>query len=109
MDSIFVLKSLILEQTRVEYLVNKLTKSEDGRKPLLGAGTLAKLIAADPKTKVSAPISEIPKEDDINKIQKVGPYAQWLIKQYLTNIKPNKDNYAEQHRFLKICIKLPLI
>lgn len=101
MDSIFVLKSLILEQTRVEYLVNKLTKSEDGRKPLLGAGTLAKLIAADPKTKVSAPISEIPKEDDINKIQKVGPYAQWLIKQYLTNIKPNKDNYAEQHRFFE--------
>ena len=47
-----LLKKVIVEQSRMDVLADKLTKAEKGKKPLLTPEELFALIVADPQTKV---------------------------------------------------------
>ena len=71
-----LLKGLIMENARYEFLVNTFTKpkEKDGEKvpPIMKLDTLMSLIQADPQSRVEG-----------DNVKKVGPYTQWVIKQYL--------------------------
>lgn len=71
-----VLKGLVLENARLEFLINQFTKprkkGEEKLPPVMDKASLMQIIAADPKSRVEG-------ED----VKKVGEYTQWLIKQYL--------------------------
>lgn len=79
-----ILRTVILEQSRMDILVNKLTKAEKGKKPLLKPAELFALVITDPQTKVKEGVTTDNFDGDFSVVKKVGPYAQWLIKQYLT-------------------------
>jgi hypothetical protein len=79
-----LLKGLILENARYEFLVNTFTKprEKDGKKipAIMNLDTLMKLISADPKSRVEG-----------KDVKNVGPYTQWLIKQYLNLFPKGED------------------
>lgn len=79
-----ILKTVILEQSRMDVLVDKLTKAEKGKKPLLKPAELFALVITDPETKVQEGVTTDNFNGDFSVVKKVGPYAQWIIKQYLT-------------------------
>lgn len=98
-----LLRRVIVEQSRMDVLSDKLTKAEKGKKPLLTPQELYMLVVADPQTKVEEGFDML----DMNNfdgnwsvIKKVGPYAQWLIKTYL-NQRPKDD----QGQFLDLSDK----
>lgn len=102
-----ILKKVIVEQSRMEVLADKLTKSQGKNKPLLKPEELFALIVADPETKVQGDVDIDSFGGDFDAVKKVGPYAQWLIKQYLS-IVPNvegevipKENEKEYKSVLK--------
>ena len=88
-----LLKKVIVEQSRMDVLADKLTKAEKGKKPLLTPEELFALIVADPQTKVQNGIDIDEFGGDFNVVKKVGPYAQWIIKTYL-NQRP-KDSEGQ--------------
>ena len=88
-----LLKKVIVEQSRMDVLADKLTKAEKGKKPLLTPEELFALIVADPQTKVQDGIDIDEFGGDFNVVKKVGPYAQWIIKTYL-NQRP-KDSEGQ--------------
>jgi hypothetical protein len=96
-----LLKTVIVEQSRMDVLVDKLTKAEKGKKPLLSPEELFALVVADPQTKVQEGVDIDNFGGDFSKIKKVGPYAQWIIKTYL-NQRP-KD---EEGQFLDLSDKV---
>jgi len=79
-----ILKKVIVEQTRIDVLVDKLTKPQANKKPLLGNEELFALIAADPESKINTDADIDSFKGDFSVVKKVGPYTQWLIKQYLS-------------------------
>jgi len=87
------LTNIITEQTRLDLLIDKLTKPVGDNQPLLTVGELIKIVAGDPKTIISGFISNKPDESELSKIKKVGPYSQWLIKQFI--LGKRKDNSGE--------------
>jgi hypothetical protein len=102
-----ILKKVIVEQSRMEVLADKLTKPQGKNKPLLKPEELFALIVADPETKVQGDVDIDSFGGDFDVVKKVGPYAQWLIKQYLS-IVPNvegevipKENEKEYKSVLK--------
>jgi hypothetical protein len=96
-----LLKTVIVEQSRMDVLADKLTKAEKGKKPLLTPEELFALVVADPQTKVTEGIDIDNFDGDFSVVKKVGPYAQWIIKTYL-NQRP-KD---EEGQFLDLSDKV---
>lgn len=92
-----VLRGLVLENARLEFLINQFTKprkkGEEKLPPVMDKASLMKIIANDPKSRVDG-------ED----VKKVGEYTQWLIKQYL-KLMP-QDGEEVDKRELKAKIDL---
>jgi len=79
-----ILRKVIVEQSRMDVLVDKLTKPKGDKKPLLNNEELFALIAADPESKINTDADIDSFKGDFSVVKKVGPYSQWLIKQYLS-------------------------
>ena len=98
-----ILKSIILEQSRVEILLNSLTKpseDKDGKKikPKLTKSEFAELVKGDPTTKLNNVNIEDANDKDLEKV-KAGKYVQWLIKKYLTvktERQPGERGYEQE-------------
>jgi hypothetical protein len=86
-----ILRNVIVEQTRMDVLADKLTKSQGKNKPLLKDEELFALIVADPESKVQTDMDIDSFRGDFSVIKKVGPYAQWIIKQYLSLVPMSGD------------------
>ena len=92
------LTQIITEQSRLDLLVDKLTKPAGENEPLLTIPELIKIVAGDPKTIISGNIPNDVKETDLSKIKKVGPYSQWLIKQFILGKRKSNNSY----RFIEL-------
>jgi hypothetical protein len=98
-----ILKSIILEQTKFEFLYNANTQpslDKQGKKvkPKLTKKELNSLVSADPTTSLNDVDLENMSKEDLNKI-KAGKYVQWLIKQYLTlktERQPGENGYDRE-------------
>jgi hypothetical protein len=83
-----LLKSIIVEQSRFEVLLDALTKpgkDKEGNKtkPKLSKKEFIELVKADPTTRLNNIDIENATPADLAKV-KAGSYVQWLIKNYLT-------------------------
>ena len=97
-----LLRSLIVEASRFEVLIDKFVKpkKDSDKKPRLSMVELLKLIEADPTTRtneVDLSTDKLSKED-IDRV-KVGEYTPWLIKNYLnpkTEVPFGEFGYVEK-------------
>lgn len=98
-----LLKTIIMEQSKFEFLFDTLTKSskdKDGNqvKPKLSKKEFIELVKADPTTKLNnVDLSSASKEEMSN--VKAGKYVPWLIKNYLapkTEVGPDHPKYQSQ-------------
>jgi hypothetical protein len=85
-----LLKKVIVEQSRMDVLADKLTKAEKGKKAFLTPEELFALVVADPQTKIQDGVDIDTFNNDFSVVKKVGPYAQWIIKTYL-NQRPRDE------------------
>lgn len=86
-----LLRRVIIEQSRMDVLVDKLTTADKGKKSLLTPEELFALVVADPQTKVVEGTDIDNFNGDFSKVKKVGPYAQWIIKNYVNQVPKNPD------------------
>lgn len=82
-----LLKSIIVEQSRFEVLLNALTKSGEDKegkkiKPKLSKKEFLDLVLADPTTRLNNVDVETATPEELGKI-KAGSYVPWLVKNYL--------------------------
>jgi len=82
-----LLKSIIVEQSRFEVLLNALTKPGEDKegnktKPKLSKKEFMDLILADPTTRLNNVDIETANAEKLGKI-KAGSYVPWLVKNYL--------------------------
>ena len=82
-----LLKSLIVEQSRFEILLNALTKPGEDKegnktKPKLSKKEFLELVLADPTTRLNNVDVESATPEELSKI-KAGSYVPWLVKHYL--------------------------
>jgi hypothetical protein len=82
-----LLKSIIVEQSRFEVLLNALTKPGEDKegnktKPKLSKKEFMDLILADPTTRLNNVDIETANAEELGKI-KAGSYVPWLVKNYL--------------------------
>lgn len=82
-----LLKSIIVEQSRFEVLLNALTKSGEDKegkkiKPKLSKKEFLNLVLADPTTRLNNVDVETATPEELGKI-KAGSYVPWLVKNYL--------------------------
>lgn len=87
-----ILKTMITESSRIDFLVNKYIDTDDLNQKLTDEELFA-LIVADPETKLKTDTDIDEFGGDFSVIKKVGPYAQWIIKTYL-NQRP-KDTEGQ--------------
>lgn len=99
-----LLRRVIVEQSRMDVLADKLTKAEKGKKPLLTPKELFALVIADPQTKVTEGVDIGSFGGDFSVVKKVGPYAQWIIKTYLNQKPLNIDEYDPNDKLIKNAI-----
>jgi hypothetical protein len=99
-----LLRRVIVEQSRMDVLADKLTKAEKGKKPLLTPEELFALVVADPQTKVVEGVDIDNFDSDFSVVKKVGPYAQWIIKTYLNQKPLNIDEYDPNDKLIKNAI-----
>jgi hypothetical protein len=99
-----LLRRVIVEQSRMDVLADKLTKAEKGKKPLLTPQELFALVVADPQTKVTEGVDIDSFGGDFSVVKKVGPYAQWIIKTYLNQKPLNIDEYDPNDKLIKNAI-----
>ena len=99
-----LLRRVIVEQSRMDVLADKLTKAEKGKKPLLTPKELFALVIADPQTKVTEGVDVDNFDGDFSVVKKVGPYAQWIIKTYLNQKPLNIDEYDPNDKLIKNAI-----
>jgi hypothetical protein len=80
-----LLRDLIVESSRFQVLFDKFVKpKENGQRGFMPFETLFALIVADPTTKVPEGIDiDNVKPDQMEQV-KIGKYAQWLIKNFIT-------------------------
>ena len=98
-----ILKSIILEQSKFEFLSNKYIKpkvNKEGKKlkPKLTQQELNSFVAADPTTRLNNVDLENMSQDDLGKI-KAGKYVDWLVNQYLnikTERQPGDNGYERE-------------
>lgn len=103
-----LLKSVILENSKIELLLNTLTKpylDKEGKthKPKLSKEELEELIQADPTTSMNNVSLLSASSDDLAKI-KAGSYTQWIIKHYLTPVtekQPGERGYEQEVKTAK--------
>ena len=101
-----LLRTVIVEQSRMDVLADKLTKADKGKKPLLTPEELFALVVADPQTKVAEGVDIDSFGGDFSVVKKVGPYAQWIIKTYLNQKPLNIDEYDPGDKLVKNAIKM---
>jgi hypothetical protein len=82
-----LLKSIIVEQSRFEVLLNALTKPGEDKegnktKPKLSKKEFLDLVLADPTTRLNNVDIETANSEELGKI-KAGSYVPWLVKNYL--------------------------
>jgi hypothetical protein len=82
-----LLKSIIVEQSRFEVLLNALTKPGEDKegnktKPKLSKKEFLELVMADPTTRLNNIDIETATSEELGKI-KAGSYVPWLVKNYL--------------------------
>ena len=82
-----LLKSIIVEQSRFEVLLNALTKPGEDKegnktKPKLSKKEFIDLVLADPTTRLNNVDIETATSEELGKI-KAGSYVPWLVKHYL--------------------------
>jgi hypothetical protein len=99
-----LLRTVIVEQSRMDVLADKLTKPDKGKKPLLTPEELFALVVADPQTKVVEGVDIDNFDGDFSVVKKVGPYAQWIIKTYLNQKPLNIDEYDPNDKLIKNAI-----
>jgi hypothetical protein len=108
-----LLKSIIVEESRFEILMNALTKpgqDKEGQKtrPKLSKGEFINLVLADPTTRLNNVDVESATPEELSKI-KAGSYVPWIIKNYLipmTETKPGDRTYdADVKRAKEIFIE----
>ena len=99
-----LLRTVIVEQSRMDVLADKLTKPDKGKKPLLTPEELFALVVADPQTKVVEGVDIDNFDNDFSVVKKVGPYAQWIIKTYLNQKPLNIDEYDPNDKLIKNAI-----
>jgi hypothetical protein len=98
-----LLKSIILEQSKFEFLSNKylqpkVNKAGEKLKPKLARGDFYYLVNADPTTRLNNVDLENMSPDDLNKV-KAGKYVDWLINQFLsvkTERQPGENGYQRE-------------
>lgn len=98
-----LLKSIIVEQSRFEVLLNALTKpgeDKEGKKtkPKLSKKEFLDLVLADPTTRLNNVDVETATPEELGKI-KAGSYVPWLIKHYLlptTESNPGDYTYEKE-------------
>jgi hypothetical protein len=98
-----LLKSIILEQSKFEFLSNKYIKpkvNKEGKKlkPKLTQQELNTFVAADPTTRLNNVDLGNMSPDDLNKV-KAGKYVDWLINQFLsvkTERQPGENGYQRE-------------
>ena len=98
-----LLKSIILEQSKFEFLSNKylqpkVNKAGEKLKPKLARGDFYALVNADPTTRLNNVDFENMSKDDLNKV-KAGKYVEWLINQFLsvkTERQPGENGYQRE-------------
>jgi hypothetical protein len=98
-----LLKSIIVEQSRFEVLLNALTKPGEDKegnktKPKLSKKEFMDLILADPTTRLNNVDIETTTSEELGKI-KAGSYVPWLVKHYLlpkTESAPGEYSYERE-------------
>ena len=98
-----LLKSIIVEQSRFEVLLNALTKPGEDKegnktKPKLSKKEFMDLILADPTTRLNNVDIETATSEELGKI-KAGSYVPWLVKHYLlpkTESAPGEYSYERE-------------
>jgi hypothetical protein len=98
-----LLKSIIVEQSRFEVLLNALTKPGEDKegnktKPKLSKKEFMDLILADPTTRLNNVDIETATPNELGKI-KAGSYVPWLVKNYLlpkTESAPGEYSYERE-------------
>ena len=98
-----LLKSIIVEQSRFEVLLNALTKPGEDKegnktKPKLSKKEFMDLILADPTTRLNNVDIETATSNELGKI-KAGSYVPWLVKNYLlpkTESAPGEYSYERE-------------
>lgn len=99
-----ILKTMITESSRIDFLVNKYIGAEEPNQKLTNE-ELFSLIVADPESKLKSETDVDEFDGDFSVFKKVGPYAQWIIKQYLS-IVPNvpeddEENFRDELKRLR--------
>jgi hypothetical protein len=93
------------EQSRVEILLNALTKSlDDNIEPKLSKEEFNQLLTADPTTRLNNVNIETEDEKEYSKI-KSGKYFQWLIKNYLLQETDKKLFMEDLYKITEDLIK----
>ena len=103
-----LLKSIIVEQSRFEVLLNALTKpgqDKEGKKtkPKLTKDEFLALVQADPTTRMNNVDIESAGPDELAKV-KAGSYVQWLVKNYLmpkTERQSGDNGYEKEVKQVK--------
>jgi hypothetical protein len=98
-----LLKSIIVEQSRFEVLLNALTKPGEDKegnktKPKLSKKEFLDLVLADPTTRLNNVDIETANSEELGKI-KAGSYVPWLVKNYLlpkTESAPGEYSYERE-------------
>ena len=103
-----LLKTIIVEQSRFEVLLNALTKPSEDRggvktKPRLTKKEFIELVKADPTTRLNNINIDTATSEQLSKV-KAGKYVQWLIKSYLmptTERQPGDNGYEKEVKQVK--------
>jgi len=105
-----LLKSIIVEQSRFEVLLNALTKPGEDKegnktKPKLSKKEFMDLVLADPTTRLNNVDIETATSEELGKI-KAGSYVPWLVKHYLmpkteSERKPGDYTYEKELKVAK--------
>ncbi len=103
-----LLKTIIVEQSRFEVLLNALTKPSEDRggiktKPRLTKREFIELVKADPTTRLNNINIDTATSEQLSKV-KAGKYVQWLIKSYLmptTERQPGDNGYEKEVKQVK--------
>ena len=103
-----LLKTIIVEQSRFEVLLNALTKPSEDRggiktKPRLTKREFIELVKADPTTRLNNIDIDTATSEQLSKV-KAGKYVQWLIKSYLmptTERQPGDNGYEKEVKQVK--------
>ena len=105
-----LLKSIIVEESRFEVLLNALTKPGEDKegnktKPKLSKKEFMDLVLADPTTRLNNVDIETATSEELGKI-KAGSYVPWLVKHYLmpkteSERKPGDYTYEKELKVAK--------